>query len=221
MASYNINSITNTALFSLEEGDSVAANHPRPKVWSNYVFTNASFSASPSVYTNVERSAPIVTRSSSDPTHSVFGIRLPYGYSPKRNKDVLKLLNKLSRRQVASVMKRGFVVRNGDLDDKQLKTRIRELREQFNLPKPDVKIRWQQASQLKPELDATSPVSIATRVKFKKRRMDKTESKGDREHEVFQASRDKLEAFDEVSDQLVAERNEAYVDLAESMSSGQ
>jgi hypothetical protein len=341
----------------------VAANHPRPKVWSNSVPTNASSIASSSVDTNVARSVPIVTRSASDPTHSgstdkvvplarsascgpelpsaipditpeapyagglkrsatgvgyigpstsggltasksmwmppsdvkleattahggpfvgggvkleattahggpfvggglsvevevqtgkrkrkigmdefltkmaekeardsepyegksykiVVGIHLPYNYAPKRNKDVLKLLNKLTPEQLTFVMERGFLVRNGDLDDKQLKSRIRELREQFNLPKPKVKDRWKQAAQLDDSSDAVSTSTTSTtRIKAKKRRTDKIDSKGDREHEVFQASRDKFEAYDEVSDQLEAERKEANAELAEWMSS--
>jgi len=146
------------------------------------------------------------------------GIRLPYNYIPTRNKDVLKLLNKLTPRQLGVVMVRGFLVRNGDLDDKQLKSRIRELREQFNLPKPKVKNRWNLAANLHESSDSdvvSTSLTSTTRIKTKKRRTNKIESKGDREHEVFQASHDKMEAFDEVSDQFAVERQEIFDDLKE------
>jgi len=88
-------------------------------------------------------------------------IKLPRNYKPTRSKDVIKVLTHLSLKQLKLVNERGFMVLDGDLHEKEVKSCWFALRKQHNLikrvkPKSKFNFKVEPESELKPESEPMS-----------------------------------------------------------------
>jgi len=88
-------------------------------------------------------------------------IKLPSNYKPTRSKDVIKVLTHLSLKQLKLVNERGFMVLDGDLHEKEVKSCWFALRKQHNLikrvkPKSKFNFKVEPESEPKPESEPMS-----------------------------------------------------------------